>query len=84
MTDQQLFEYIRCPVTRSNLQPASDDLIRELNTQIERGAARNRIDRKITRPLDGGLINEDQSLLYPIWDSIPTLIADEAIALQDL
>ncbi|MEZ6086493.1 MAG: Trm112 family protein [Pirellulaceae bacterium] len=83
MTDQQLFEYIRCPVTRSPLQSADAEMIREINDQIEKGLIRNRLDRKVERPLDAGLLNSDHSLLYPVWDGIPTLIADEAISMQD-
>lgn len=84
MIDQSLFEYIRCPVTQSTLQVAAADVIEQINLRVQAGSARNRIDRVVQRPLDGGLVNADGSLLYPIWADIPTLIPDEAIPLESM
>ncbi|QDV70242.1 hypothetical protein Poly24_39620 [Rosistilla carotiformis] len=82
MIDPSLFEYIRCPVTQSILRVGADDLIQRINQRISDGTARNRIDRPVQRPLDAGLVNADNSLLYPVWAGIPTLIPDEAIPID--
>jgi len=57
-------------------------LIDQLNQQIEAGIVVNRIGQTINIKLDGGFINEHQSLLLPVGDGIVILIADPAIGLN--
>ena len=82
--DSQLFEYARCPVTKSPLTPASSDMVDALNQRIEAKQLRDRMERFVETKLEAGLVNADKSLLYPVKSGIPTLIPDEAIALEQL
>ena len=80
--DPDLVTMIRCPVTKSRLSAASTRLIEQLNQQIEAGTLVNRIGQSVDTKLDGGFINEDQSLLLPVRGGIVILIADQAIGLN--
>ena len=55
------------------------ELIARLNEAIAAGELRNQGGQPVDNPLDGGLIREDSTLLYPIVDGIPVLLVDEAI-----
>jgi uncharacterized protein YbaR (Trm112 family) len=81
MIDPEFVKMLRCPATGSPLGIADESLIDDLNHAIRRGDAYDRIDQPVKQPLDGGLCSG--SWLYPIRDHIPTLIADEAIAIAD-
>jgi uncharacterized protein YbaR (Trm112 family) len=81
MIDQQLLRVLVCPTDRSPLAPASDQVVARVNRAIAAGRVSNRAGRLLDRPIEGGLIRADQTLLYPIFDSIPLLLVDEAIPL---
>jgi uncharacterized protein YbaR (Trm112 family) len=86
MTQQlspDLLTMIRCPVTQSNLVEVSPERVVELNAKIKGRKLVNRIGQLVDRPLDGGLVNEQGTLLMPVRSGIVTLIADEAILLDD-
>ena len=38
--------------------------------------------RVLDQPIDGGWLRADKMLLYPIFDSIPVLLLDEAIPMD--
>ena len=59
-----------------------DELIATLNEKIAGGSVRDRADQLVQQTLDQGLITEDGARLYPVRGGIPTLIADNAIELN--
>ena len=73
---------LRCLETGTPLCTAEAALLARLNDAVEAGNLKNRLGDPVCRPLDGGLVNQDRSLLYPIYDGIPQLLPDEAIALD--
>ena len=77
-----LLSLVQCPVTRRRLRVAGDDLICQINDLIQNQGAFNHIGQLVERKLDAGLVNEDDSLLYPIYDGVPWLMQDEAIPLK--
>ena len=81
MLDPQLLEILRCPVTESRLTEADNDLIMMLNRQIDQQRVQSKLMETLSRPIDGGLINEDRSLLMPIYQGIPDMNPDDAIIL---
>jgi uncharacterized protein YbaR (Trm112 family) len=84
MISDWFLELARCPVSHSRLRLAEADLVRRINEAVDLGRITNRIQQQVSEPLDEALVNEDQSLLFPVRDDIPTLIADEAIPLEQL
>ena len=80
----ELLYLLRCPETRSRLQPARRQLIVALNEAIARRRLHDRLGRLVTRRLENVLINEDESFAYPVFDEIINLLADEAIPLDQL
>ncbi len=84
MISDWFLDLARCPVSHSRLQLAEPDLVRRLNLAVEKGCVTNRVHRPVCDPVDEALINDDRSLLFPVRDDIPTLIADEAIPLKQL
>ena len=81
MIDPKLLQMLRCPVSGNPLEVADDSLISAVNEAIERKAAFDRIDQVVEQKIDGGLRSGDW--LYPIRSGIPTLVADEAIAINN-
>ncbi len=82
MIRADLLKLLICPESRSPLSAASSEMIAKLNAAIARGQLKNRADRTLEKPLSGGLVRDDQVLIYPIVDEIPLLLADEAILLD--
>ena len=78
-----LLEMIRCPVTHSELTEVSEVQVTEFNQQIKAKKLINRLGQTVHSPIDGGLVNLDGTLLMPVRSGIVTLIADEAIIIDD-
>lgn len=84
MIDPKLLAMLRCPIEGAELHLAEEPLILRVQSAIERGEARDRIEQKVSEPIDGGLVSETRQWLYPIRDGIPTLVIEEAIRIDDL
>lgn len=83
MIDPKLLSLLRCPADGGRLQVANDLLVKRLNQLIKQGdgEVRDRLDQPVEASVDGGLVDQAEQWLYPIRAGIPTLIADQAIAL---
>ena len=84
MIDQKLLVMLRCPIEGTELHLADEPLIRQVQTAIERGEARDRLEQKVSEGIEGGLVSSARQWLYPIRGGIPTLVAEEAIRINDL
>lgn len=80
----ELLRMLRCPVELSPLGAADAELLAQVNRAVEQQRIRDRVGQLVTARLDEALVNESRSLLYPVVDEIPSLIADEAIPLDQL
>ena len=78
---QELLEILRCPETHQPFQIADAALIADVNSKIQAGQLRNRGGKPVTDPIESGLLRQDRKFLYPIRNSIPVLLIDEAIPL---
>jgi uncharacterized protein YbaR (Trm112 family) len=84
MIDKQLLPILVCPLDRTPLSIASDRVVARVNRAIAAGRVTNRAGRPVEQPIGGGLLRKDNTLLYPILEGIPVLLADEAIPLAQL
>ena len=82
MIDAELLKILCCPETRQPLTLADAALVQRLNEQIAAGQLRNRAGKPVTRKCDGGLLRKDGQFIYPVCESIPILLIDEAIPLS--
>jgi len=84
MIDKQLLEILVCPENRTSLALADDELLARLNRAIAAGEIKNRGGQPLQQQIEGGLVREDRTLLYPIVDNIPVLLIDEAVPLDQI
>ena len=84
MIDKELLEILICPQDHTPLCVADDDLVARLNQAISAGQVRNHGGQVVRKTIQGGLIRQDKTLLYPIIDDIPVLLVDDAIPLDSI
>lgn len=82
MISKDLLESLCCPETRQGVVVAEEALITKLNQAIASGTLKNRAGKVVTEKIEGGLIREDKSRVYPIRNNIPIMISEEAIPLE--
>lgn len=79
--DVKLLEIMCCPETHQPLAKGGAELVDDLNKRIQAGTLVDRVDEKVTEPIDGGLIREDGKILFPIRQDIPVMLIDQGIPL---
>lgn len=82
MIDTELLKILCCPETHQELRVADSALVEKLNQQVATGGLKNRADQPVKTKLDGGLVRADGKFLYPVRQSIPVMLVDEAIPLE--
>lgn len=82
--DKDLLAILCCPDTRQDVSLAEEALIAKLNGAVSHGQLKNRANKLITEPLDGGLIRADRKILYPIREDIPVMLIEEGIPLEGI
>lgn len=78
----ELLEILVCPETKQRVAPATDEIIRQVNTRIEAGDLRNRGGEAVSQPISEGLLREDGKILYVVDDGIPVMLVEESIELS--
>ncbi|MGA2068810.1 MAG: hypothetical protein ABSG86_27830 [Thermoguttaceae bacterium] len=84
MIDKEFVETLVCPQNRTPLRLADAPLVAKLNRAIAAGRIVNRAGRPVEDSFQAALVRQDRAMLYPIVDDIPVLLAEEAIALDQL
>ena len=78
--DEKLLTLLVCPETKKPLRQATPAAIEALNKLIGEKKVRNRGGSIVETPVEGLLIREDNSVLYPIIDSIPIMLVEESFS----
>lgn len=81
--DKELLAILCCPETKQEVSLAEEALIAELNVRIEKADLKNKAGQPVSEKLDGGLIRADKKILYPIRSSIPVMLIEEGIPLDN-
>lgn len=79
MLDNELLDILCCPETKQDLELVKENVVKEINSKIKAGELKNRSGELIKDTIDAGLLREDHKYLYPIRESIPIMLIDEAI-----
>ena len=82
--EKDLLAILCCPDTKQGVSLADEALIAKLNEAVSRGQLKNRANKPITEPLDGGLIRADRKILYPIREDIPVMLIEEGLPLEGI
>jgi uncharacterized protein YbaR (Trm112 family) len=82
--NSDLLAILCCPDTKQALRMADRSLVDKLNAAVARGSLKNKGQKPVSEPLDGGLVRADLQILYPIRDNIPIMLIEEAIALEQV
>ena len=82
--DKDLLAILCCPETKQSVSMADSVLVKKLNDLISSGGLKNKGNKPVSEPLDGGLIRMDQKILYPIRENIPVMLIEEGIPLQQI
>ncbi|MDX1952431.1 MAG: Trm112 family protein [Verrucomicrobiota bacterium] len=77
----ELLAILRCPDSMQKLELASPEMIQQVNQRIRSRSIKNKNGSTVEQEIEGGLIREDRSVLYPIRENIPTLLIGEGILL---
>lgn len=75
---------LRCPLTRRPLERAGAVLLARLNHLAEDNALQNQAGELVQGPLEEGLVEPLDGWFYAIYDNIPALLKDEAIAIREI
>ena len=84
MISAELLDLLRCLDTRGPLQLLTPAELQSLNQLIAEGRIVNRAGKQRQEPLEGGLINEQRSVVYPIDAGIPVMIREEAFDVEGI
>ena len=82
--DKEWVAIYRCPETLQTVSVADSSLIQRLNDAVIRGSLQTKGNKPVSTQLEGGLIREDQQILYPIREDIPDMLIENGIPLNQL
>jgi uncharacterized protein YbaR (Trm112 family) len=82
MVDQELLDILVCPETKQGLRRADVDLLEKLNRAIDAGGVKKRNGEPEENRIEEALVRDDDTVLYPVRDSIPIMLIDQSIPLS--
>lgn len=80
--DAQILAIICCPDTHQDLTLINSSQLALLNSLKSESKLQHRNGELVNYDLSGGLLRNDQEVIYPIREGIPVLLSEEAILLD--
>ena len=77
--DRKLLEILRCPVTKQQVFPLTEQQLTAINQAIATGNVKYADDSAIDDRLEEGLVTENKNRVYRIEQDIPVMLEDESI-----
>ena len=77
--DRKLLDILRCPVTKQQVFPLTDQQLTAINQAIAAGNVVHADGSAIGNPLEEGLVTENKNRVYRIEQDIPVMLEDESI-----
>lgn len=81
---KDLLAILCCPDTKLPVMMAETELVIKLNEAIARGGLMNKGKKPVVEQVEGGLVRADLKILYPIRESIPVMLIEEGIPLDQI
>lgn len=82
--DPEILKILCCPEDKKqSLKIAPQEIIKKVNTDIEKGVVWTKGGKKVEKPIEGGLVRDDGKVLYPVTEKgIPVLLIEEGIIIS--
>lgn len=81
--DKKFLELLRCPISGDRLRLVDNELLDEAIAAQQTGELSDRQGRGVDE-FSGGLIDFERKWFYPMRSSIPNLIPDQAIDIEQI
>ena len=82
--DRKLLEILRCPVTKQQVFPLTEQQLATINQAIAAGNIMHADGSTVDNALDEGLVTENQNRVYRIEHDIPVMLEDESILIDQV
>jgi len=79
---QDLLAILCCPETKQDIRLLEPNLVEKLNHRIAKGELKTKGGQSVTEKIDGGLLRNDETVVYPIRDQIPVMLIEEGILIE--
>lgn len=79
---EDLLAILCCPETKQDIRLLESRFIEGLNQRIEKGELKTKGGQSVTEKIDGGLLRNDETVVYPIRDQIPIMLIEEGILIE--
>ena len=79
---QDLLAILCCPETKQDIRLLEPQLVEQLNRRIEKGELKTKGGQPVSEKIDGGLLRNDEAVVYPIRDQIPIMLIEEGILIE--
>ena len=82
MIAQDLLAILCCPESKQDIRLLEPKFVENLNHRIEKGELKTKGGQSVTEKIDGGLLRNDGTVVYPIRDQIPIMLIEEGILVE--
>ena len=79
---EDLLSILCCPETKQDIRLLEPTLVEQLNQRIEKGELKTKGGQTVKEKIDGGLLRNDEAVVYPIRDQIPIMLIEEGILVE--